>query len=96
MTCFENRCTFNPGNVQEVSEEKFERWLEQATPDALEAFGRARFPRWFSTEAPMPPMPRLWARGQSPRKPQPSGGRLVGGYQPRQQQGIPIPPPRHP
>ena len=73
MPCFENRHTFCPGNVQQVSAAQFERWLDEASPDALEAFGRAWFPRWFSIEAPMGPPPLLLARGQGPH-----GGRMVG------------------
>lgn len=39
-----NRGNFHPGRVGMV---EFQRWLELAPPDQLEAFGRALFPmRW--------------------------------------------------
>jgi hypothetical protein len=41
-------CDFRPGDPEGTSFEMFEQWLEQASPDKLEHFGRTRFPRWWS------------------------------------------------
>ena len=39
---------FRLGDPTQTSHEMFEHWLEQATPERLEAVGRAWFPRHWS------------------------------------------------
>jgi hypothetical protein len=56
---------FRPGDPNATSGEMFEQWLEQATPERLERFGRTWFPRLWS----------CWARIRLGQKPplQPCG-----------------------